>query len=48
MKLYLAGMAESCVDQGKIHLISLKIFIKPGKLFIDSGAFSAWTKRCGN
>lgn len=44
MKLYLAGMEESCVDQGKIQFDKLKDFIKPGKLFIDSGAFSAWTK----
>lgn len=56
MKLYLAGMEESCVDkidcnalfsyidQGKLQFDKLKDFIKPGKLFIDSGAFSAWTK----
>lgn len=56
IKLYLAGMEESCVDkidctalfsyidQGKLQFDKLKDFIKPGKLFIDSGAFSAWTK----
>lgn len=56
MKLYLAGMEESCVDKidcnalfsyidrGKLQFDKLKDFIKPGKLFIDSGAFSAWTK----
>lgn len=56
MKLYLAGMEESCadkidcnalfsyIDQGKLQFDKLKDFIKPGKLFIDSGAFSAWTK----
>lgn len=56
MDLYLAGMEESCVGkidwnalfsyigQGKLQFDNLKDFIKPGKLFIDSGAFSAWTK----
>lgn len=56
MKLYLAGMEESCVDkidcnalfsyigQGRLQFDKMKDFIKPGKLFIDSGAFSAWTK----
>lgn len=56
MKLYLAEMEESCVDKidcnalfsyidkGKLQFDKLKDFIKPGKLFIDSGAFSAWTK----
>lgn len=56
MKLYSAGMEESCVDkidcndlfsyidQGKLQFDKMKDFIKPGKLFIDSGAFSAWTK----
>ena len=56
MKLYLAGMEESCVDkidcntlfsyigQGKFQFDKMKDFIKSGKLFIDSGAFSAWTK----
>lgn len=56
MKLYLAGMEESVVDkidcnalfsyidQGKMQFDNLKDFIKPGKLFIDSGAFSAWTR----
>lgn len=54
MKLYLAGMEESCVDKIDCNALfsyvneqqfdKLKDFIKPGKLFIDSGAFSAWTK----
>lgn len=56
MKLYFAGVSEtdkppvganalfSYIDQGKLTFHKLKDFIKPGKLFIDSGAFSAWTK----
>lgn len=41
MELYLAG---EYVFTGERKLDKLKDFIKPGKLFIDSGAFSAWTK----
>lgn len=56
MKLYFAGVSEtdkppvdcnalfSYIEQGKITFDKVKDFIKPGKLFIDSGAFSAWTK----
>ena len=56
MKLYFAGVSDtdrppvdsnalfSYIDQGKLQFDKLKDFIKPGKLFIDSGAFSAWTK----
>lgn len=56
MKLYFAGASTtdkppvnsdalfSFADQGKRTFDNMKDFIKPGKLFIDSGAFSAWTK----
>lgn len=39
-KLYSAGVENSDLT----NTVELKKFIKPGKLFIDSGAFSAWTK----
>lgn len=54
LELFLAGMEESVLHNlkadslfsylDKTDVEKLKDHIKPSKLFIDSGAFSAWTK----
>lgn len=54
LELFLAGMEESVLRDlkadslfsylDKTYVEKLKDYIKPSKLFIDSGAFSAWTK----